>query len=151
MEDRNTKWRNSKRAGFSGGRRLIAVMASALMLTVEAPLWAQSQQQATPSNSSAQAADTNPLPDAPQPQQAQSEQQSTQPPSGAAAAKAPNVKGAPVAQPVGAAVAPRRPHSHRSLAIKLGLLAGAAVAVGAVVAMSAASPSRPPGAASSRP
>jgi hypothetical protein len=89
----------------------------------------------------------NPLPEAPQPQSAQEGQQ-TAPPSGVAGAKAANVKGAPVAQPVGAAVAPARQRSHRSLIIKLGLLAGAGVAVGTVAALSERSPSRPPGTAS---
>jgi cytoskeletal protein RodZ len=87
------------------------------------------------------------LPDAPQATpQTQTGQQEEPPPSGTAGAKAASVKGAPVAQPAGAAVAPARQHGHRSLLIKLGLLAGAGAAVGAVVALSAGSRSRPPGA-----
>jgi hypothetical protein len=72
----------------------------------------------------------------PQPQSAQtpSSQQPAPAPSGAAGAKAANVKGAPVAQPAGAAVAPARQRGHRSLLIKLGVMAGAGIAVGAVVA-----------------
>ena len=54
-----------------------------------------------------------------------------------------------MAQPVGAAVAPARQRGHRSLLIKMGLLAGAGVAVGSVVALSERSPNRPPGTASS--
>ncbi len=82
-----------------------------------------------------------------QPSAAQgSDQQPALPPSGAAGAKASDAKGAPAAQPVGAAVAPARQHSHRSLLIKVGLVAGAAIAVGTVVALSAKSPTRPPGA-----
>jgi cytoskeletal protein RodZ len=87
----------------------------------------------------------DPLPDAPGPLSAETPQQSPQTPSGAAGAKAVNVKGAPVAQPVGAAVAPVRQRGHRSLLIKIGLLAGAGVAIGTVVALSAKSPTRPPG------
>jgi hypothetical protein len=86
------------------------------------------------------------LPDAPQATpQAQTAQQEPAP-SGTAGAKAANVKGAPVAQPAGAAVAPARQRGHRSLFIKLGLLAGAGIAVGTVVALSAKSQARPPGA-----
>jgi hypothetical protein len=86
------------------------------------------------------------LPDAPQSQAAQTPQ--TAPPSGAAGAKAANPKGTPVAQPAGAAVAPVRQRGHRSLLIKIGLVAGAAIAVGAVVAMSEKSPARPVGTSS---
>jgi cytoskeletal protein RodZ len=87
------------------------------------------------------------LPDAPQAtSQTQTGQQQEPAPSGTAGAKAANVKGAPVAQPAGAAVAPARQRGHRSLFIKLGLLAGAGIAVGTVVALSAKSQPRPPGA-----
>ncbi len=94
------------------------------------------------------------LPDAPTPAQpAQSGQNdSTQQqnpnavPSGAAGAKAPAVKGAPAAQPVGAAIAPAKQRQRRSLLIKAGLIAGACVAVGSAFALSKASPSKPPGA-----
>jgi cytoskeletal protein RodZ len=67
-------------------------------------------------------------------------------PSGAAAAKAAPAKGAPASRPVGAAIAPAKQRERRSLLIKVGLLAGACVAVGSVVALSKASPGKPPGA-----
>jgi hypothetical protein len=90
------------------------------------------------------------LPDAPQPQsQTPTNQQPADTPSGAAGAKAAKVKGAPVAKPAGAAVAPARQHGHRSLLIKLGVVAGAGIAVGSVVALADRSPARPPSAASS--
>jgi hypothetical protein len=129
-------------------RLLIALLGGAFLLSSEPSLWASPQQS---SQSSTEAQTKNdPLPEAPNPQAAQTQdQQSAQAPSGAAGAKAPEVKGAPVAQPSGAAVAPVRPRGHRSLIIKLGLVAGAAVAVGAAVALSAKSPSRPPGASAS--
>lgn len=137
---------NSSSRGYS---KCISVLllAAAFVVWSETPLLASAQEQS--SSSATQSAD-NSLPDAPQSQPAQTSQaqESTQVPSGTAGAKAPNVKGAPVAQPSGAAVAPPRQHGHRSLLIKLGLLAGAGVAVGAVVAMSQASPARPPGATS---
>jgi cytoskeletal protein RodZ len=150
---------------------LVAVLTGAFLISSEMPLVASPQQssqaqssQSSPGQSSsgqssssqsaaAQSSSTtepqkagDPLPDAPQPQSAQPPQQSTQAPSGAAGAKAANVKGAPVAQPVGAAVAPARQRGHRSLLIKIGLLAGAGIAVGTVIALSEKSPTRPPGA-----
>jgi len=129
----------------------IVVLAGAFLISSEMPLWARSPQQ---SDTSAQQSNTaaqkqgNSLPDAPQAQTSQSQEPAAVP-SGAAGAKAPNVKGAPVAQPAGAAVAPPRQRGHRSLLIKLGLAAGAGIAVGSVVALSERSPARPPGASSS--
>ena len=114
-------------------------------------------QQAAPSSDDGNSAITlvdAQLPDAPTPAQpAQSSQNdSTQQqnpnsvPSGAAGAKAPTVKGAPAAQPVGAAIAPAKQRQRRSILIKAGLIAGACVAVGSAFALSKASPSKPPGA-----
>lgn len=125
----------------------IAVLVGTLLMWSETPLLAGPQ--SSESNSTAQKQD-NSLPDAPQPQSAQTppSQQPAAAPSGAAGAKAANPKGAPVAQPAGAAVAPARQRGHRSLLIKVGLLAGAGIAAGTVVAMSQRSPARPPGASS---
>jgi hypothetical protein len=94
------------------------------------------------------------LPDAPAPaasaqqsQQLSAQQQNPNPvPSGAAGAKAPTVRGAPASRPIGAAIAPTKQKQRRSLLIKAGLVAGAAVAVGSVIALSRSSPARPPGA-----
>jgi len=95
------------------------------------------------------------LPDAPtpaQPVQQSSESSSIQPqnpnsvPSGAAGAKAPAVRGAPASRTVGAAIAPAKQGQRRSLLIKVGLIAGACVAVGSAFALSKGSPSKPPGA-----
>jgi len=96
----------------------------------------------------------NQLPDAPTPaqpiqqdQESSSKQQSPgSVPSGAAGAKAPTVKGAPAAQPVGAAIAPAKQRQRRSLLIKAGLIAGTCIAVGSAFALSKGSPSKPPGA-----
>lgn len=119
-------------------------LAGAFLISSEMPLLAASPQQA---NTSTQK-QGDPLPDAPQAQPPQ-RQEPAAVPSGAAGAKAATVKGAPVAQPAGAAVAPPRQRGHRSLLIKLGLVAGAGIAVGSVVALSERSPARPPGASSS--
>jgi hypothetical protein len=122
----------------------MAVLAGAFLVSSEMPLLA-SPPQSSPPNTAGQKPN-DPLPDAPQPQSAQAGQQPAAVPSGAAGAKAAVVKGAPAAQPAGAAVAPARQRGHRSLLIKLGLLAGGGIAVGAAVALSERSPSRPPGA-----
>jgi hypothetical protein len=94
------------------------------------------------------------LPDAPMPAQGAPQSQGdpsqaqnpSSAPSGAAAAKAAPAKGAPASRPVGAAIAPAKQRNRRSMLIKIGLVAGACVAVGSAVALSKASPSKPAGA-----
>jgi hypothetical protein len=127
----------------------IAMLMGAFLMWSEMPLLASPQ--SNESNTAGQKKD-DPLPDAPQAQSAQTQpsQQPAPAPSGAAGAKAANTKGAPVAQPAGAAVAPPRQRGHRSLLIKVGLLAGAGIAAGSVVALSQGrSQARPPGASPS--
>jgi hypothetical protein len=98
---------------------------------------------------------TGELPDAPtpvQPAQQSQDSPSVQPqnqgavPAGAAGAKAPTVRGAPASRTVGAAIAPAKQGQRRSLLIKVGLVAGACVAIGSAFALSKGSPSKPPGA-----
>ncbi len=135
------------RATHQGSSLLAVMLLIASPILADMPLYACVPQSSQSSQTSAQKTNT-PLPDAPQPQSAQAGQQE-QSPSGAAGAKAATVKGAPVAQPVGAAVAPVRQRGHRSLIIKLGLVAGAALAVGTVVGLSERGQARPPGTTSS--
>jgi hypothetical protein len=124
----------------------IVMLAGAFLMLSEMPLLASTPQ----SSQSSTASQNDSLPDAPAPQSVQtpSSQQPAPAPSGVAGAKAANMKGAPVAQPAGAAVAPARQRGHRSLLIKLGLLAGAGIAVGSAVALSERSPARPTGVSS---
>jgi hypothetical protein len=121
----------------------IALLAGVFLTASEMPLMAS-----PPQSNTAAGRNDDALPDAPQSQSPQTpaSQQPPAVPSGAAGAKAGAVKGAPVAQPAGAAVAPARQRGHRSLLIKLGLAAGAGIAVGTAVALSERSPGRPPGA-----
>jgi hypothetical protein len=126
----------------------ILAIAIAFVISSAMPLLADPPQSSQPSNAASQKNDDS-LPDAPQSQSTQNQQESSQAPGGAAGAKAANPKGAPVAQPAGAAVAPVRQRGHRSLLIKVGLVAGGAIAVGTAVALSERSPSRPPGASPS--
>jgi hypothetical protein len=123
----------------------IAMLASAFLISSQAPVWA-SPPQSSQSGTAEQRKDDS-LPDAPQ-AQTSSSQQPASAPSGAAGAKVADVKGSPVAQPVGAAVAPARQRGHRSFLIKLGLVAGAGIAVGSAVALAQRSPARPSGVSS---
>lgn len=72
--------------------------------------------------------------------------QKLQRPVGTAAAEAPKVSGITAAEPAGIAIAPAKQHRARTLAIKVGALIGAGVAIGAVIALTEATPSKPPGA-----
>jgi hypothetical protein len=98
-----------------------------------------------------------PLPDAPSyvaqaqsPPATQNDKKATEPapqqPKGAAAAEVQKSTGTAASTPSGAAIAPAKQKRSRSLLIRMGALAGAAVAIGTVVALSSGSPSKPPGA-----
>jgi hypothetical protein len=76
----------------------------------------------------------------PSPQQQQS---GTQEPVGTAASGSVKATGVAASQPAGAAIAPAKQRRTRSILIKVGALVGVGVAVGTVVALSSASPSRP--------
>jgi hypothetical protein len=101
---------------------------------------AQPQNSSLPSQlaenpSAAQSVSVPPMP--PSPTQSQ--------PSGTAAAPGVPVTGHAVSRPAGAAIAPRKQKQIRSILIRVGLIAGAAAAVGTVIALSKGSPSKPPG------
>lgn len=68
----------------------------------------------------------------------------TERPLGTAAAEIGNASGIAASKPAGVAIAPAKQHQSRSLLIKLGAVLGAGVAIGTVMALSNASPSRPP-------
>jgi anti-anti-sigma factor len=72
-------------------------------------------------------------------------QTGTQEPLGTAAAPSIKTTGVAASRPAGAAIAPAKQKRARSILIKVGAIVGAGVAVGAVVALSSGSPSRPPG------
>jgi hypothetical protein len=80
---------------------------------------------------------------------APSTQQNTsapQRPVGTAAAEAPNVSAIAASQPAGAAIAPAKQHRVRTIVLRTGAIVGTVVAVGAVVALTSATSSKPPGA-----
>jgi hypothetical protein len=82
----------------------------------------------------------------PQGQQAQTQQQAPQNPVGTAAAEPTHAAGIAASQPAGVAIAPAKQHRVRTIVIRVGAIIGAGVAVGTIVALTAATPSKPPGA-----
>jgi hypothetical protein len=73
-------------------------------------------------------------------------QSTPQKPVGTAAAEAPNASGVAASQPAGVAIAPAKQHRVRTIVLRTGAIIGAGVAVGSVVALTAATPGKPPGA-----
>jgi hypothetical protein len=74
------------------------------------------------------------------------QQNATQEPSGTAAARTANPLGVAASEPAGSAIAPAKQRRVRTILISVGAVAAAGAALGAVAALSAGSPSRPPGA-----
>jgi len=77
---------------------------------------------------------------------AESQSAAPQKPVGTAAAEAPNVSAIAGSQPAGVAIAPAKQHRVRTIILRTGAIIGAGVAIGAIVALTAATPSKPPGA-----
>jgi hypothetical protein len=77
------------------------------------------------------------------PQTAPQQQPAPNQPMGTAAAPSEPASGVAASRPAGAAIAPAKQKRSRTFAIRLALIVGAAVAVGTVVGLSSASPSRP--------
>lgn len=82
----------------------------------------------------------------PQGQPAQPQQQAPQNPVGTAVAEPTHAAGIAASQPAGVAIAPAKQRRVRTIVIRVGAIIGAGVAVGTVVALTAATPSKPPGA-----
>jgi len=80
-----------------------------------------------------------------QPSGAQS-QPPAQKPVGTAVAEAPSASGIAASQPAGVAIAPAKQRRVRTIVLRMGAILGAGVAVGSVVALTAATSSKPPGA-----
>lgn len=82
-----------------------------------------------------------------QEQQPQPEQeQKLQRPVGTAAAAAPGVSGVTAAQPAGVAIAPAKQHRVRTIILRTGAILAGGAALGSVIALTKATPSKPPGA-----
>jgi hypothetical protein len=78
-----------------------------------------------------------------QPANAQSQQPTDQKPVGTAAAPFERTLGVAASRPAGAAIAPAKQRRVRTILISVGVVVAAGVAVGTVVGLSKASPSRP--------
>lgn len=72
--------------------------------------------------------------------------QPQQKPVGTAAAEAPSASGVAASQPAGVAIAPAKQRRVRTIVLRTGAIIGAGVAVGTVVALTAGTSSKPPGA-----
>ena len=109
--------------------------------TVEFNLQLGPQQQST----------SSPSPDATSPssesaQSPASQDSKPQRPVGTAAAEAPTVSGVTAAEPAGVAIAPAKQRRVRTIIIRVGAIVGAGVALGTTLALTAGTPSKPPGA-----
>ena len=82
----------------------------------------------------------------PVPQNQTQAQPAPQKPEGTAAAEPTHAGGVAASQPAGVAIAPDKQHRARTIVIRVGAIIGAAAAVGAVVALTEATGSKPPGA-----
>jgi cytoskeletal protein RodZ len=143
--------------------RFVGFVIAALLLVEPAILSAQepggapaSEPSVQQSSSSDSTKSDSELPESPGATQIRQDSTSTVPspspqtqtetqPGGTAAAPAVPVTGNAVSRPAGAAVAPPKQRQSRSFLIKLGLIAGAGVALGSVAALSLSSPARVPG------
>jgi len=109
--------------------------------------WAKSQPDSRRDGSSQQQNAPPPNPNGPpQSQAGVTQDQKLQHPVGTAAAEAPKVNGITAAEPAGVALAPAKQRRVRTIALKVGAIIGASAALGVVIALSAATPSKPPGA-----
>jgi hypothetical protein len=134
--------------------RSIAVLLVILLATITVNVaWAQEQQTLPDSPGSltprlsAELRNFQDQSTAPQQTDAQSQQSGEiQKPVGTAAAAVPPPSGVAVSNSAGAAIAPAKQKRARTLVIGMAAILGAGAAIGAVAALSNASPSRPPGA-----
>jgi hypothetical protein len=141
--------------------RLVSLTLALCLCGVPELMAAQAQSPGAPPASQTTTQNQQPLPEAPnaspapqsngntpqnQDQGQKPPAQPAQAPAGTGAAEAGPTAGGAGSKPAGMAIAPAKQHQVRSFLIKLGAIAGGAVAIGTVYALSRSSPSRPPGA-----
>jgi hypothetical protein len=116
----------------------------------DAPQQTSSPQSASTSTAQAPSSQTSAVPNQAAPNQTDPNQTDQNPkpqrPVGTAAAEAPKVNGVTAAQPAGVAIAPAKQRRVRTIVLRVGALVGAGAALGTVIALTAATPSKPPGA-----
>lgn len=81
---------------------------------------------------------------APQTSSSNPQQQNPQKPIGTAAAPPEGTAGVTASRPAGAVIAPAKQRRARSILIRVGLIVGAGIALGSVIALTHATPSQPP-------
>ena len=81
-----------------------------------------------------------------QPPSSDNQNQAPQRPLGTAAAEAPKVSGITAAEPAGVAIAPAKQRRVRTIVLKVGAILAGGAALGTVIALSAGTSSKPPGA-----
>ncbi len=124
---------------------LTAPMSEAQGVLPQQPTGDQQTQSAStpqPQSQDSSSQDTGGPPVAPQSSTGQA-QSGSQTPVGTAAAPYEKNTGIAASRPAGAVIAPGKQRRARSFAIRVAIVVGAAVAIGTVVALSKASPSRP--------
>ncbi len=136
--------------------RITALLLTILVAAMPVCVLAQQQTQPpVPGQPTIPPPNRNELPENPQPgpqtqppapQNQAPTPQATAPtePTGTAAAEAQKPSGNAASRPAGAAIAPAKQRQVRSLLVKMGFIAGAGAALGAVYELSSASPSRVP-------
>jgi hypothetical protein len=108
------------------------------------PLPAQSSGAAEPQSPPSQPSQSEPA--QPAAQTVPPSQTGPQQPVGTAAAETSKASGIAASQPAGVAIAPAKQRRVRLIVIRVGAILGAGAAVGTVVALTQATPSKPPGA-----
>lgn len=155
-------------ARLVAGSLVLAVLVSSSAMALPGPQETNPEQSrpegaaASPAPAPAGQPAVEPLPDSPsaaRPQDAQnaagqsgatqsppqSQQDGNQKPVGTAAAETATTTGFAASRPAGAALAPAKQKRSRTILISVGAIAGAAVALGLVLALSKGTPSKPPG------
>lgn len=80
------------------------------------------------------------------PSRSEPSQAAPQTPVGTAVAETPMASGVAASEPAGVAIAPAKQRRARTIILKTGAIIGAAVALGVVIGLTEATPSKPPGA-----
>lgn len=124
----------------NSGERLVTELPDSAGAIVSRSASSAQQQSgnSAPAASNSQATPTQPAQNQSQPP--------GQKPVGTAAAESPDTSGIAASQPAGVAIAPAKQRRVRTLVLRTGAIIGAGVAIGSVVALTAGTSSKPPGA-----
>lgn len=144
QSDRGTA--NNSDTSLTAARELPDSPGSMLLHLQEASSAGSSESSRTQTQNSAPAQSEAPQGQNSQEQNQSVQKQTEQRPVGTAAAEAPKVSGITAAQPAGVAIAPAKQRRVRTIVLRVGAICAAGAALGAVIALTEATPSKPPGA-----